>query len=162
MPQLDATTYGAQLFWLGILFCLTYAFVRLYFYPRFQSLMDMREEHLGKKLKEAKNLQREATTLADQMDHRKTLMEDKHKRSLDAAFQKSKNILFNTKHHLEKNLEEALKAFEKESRSMQSSFAENSKKEEALLTGILFEKLTTLSLESSLYEESTKRDCHVE
>lgn len=56
MPQLDFSTYPEQIFWFFISFGLLYFFVRYFFFPRMQKLLNLRESKINLLLHETQEL----------------------------------------------------------------------------------------------------------
>jgi F0F1-type ATP synthase membrane subunit b/b' len=63
MPQLDASLYIPQLFWLGVVFCLLYAGMRFLIEPRMERLLKRRRRKLQEKLKEIEQFKIETEEL---------------------------------------------------------------------------------------------------
>ncbi|HTW53966.1 MAG TPA: F0F1 ATP synthase subunit B' [Stellaceae bacterium] len=60
MPQLDATTFPAQLFWLAVTFIVLYGLMRWLALPRVERVITGRREHLNGDLARAADLKAEA------------------------------------------------------------------------------------------------------
>jgi F-type H+-transporting ATPase subunit b len=62
MPQLDPSTFGTQLFWLGICFVALYGMMALIVLPRISSTLQARASQLDDDLAEAEALREKAET----------------------------------------------------------------------------------------------------
>ena len=62
MPQLDPSTFGTQLFWLGICFVALYGVMALIVLPRISSTLQARASQLDDDLAEAEALREKAET----------------------------------------------------------------------------------------------------
>ena len=75
MPQLDFSKYLGQIFWLGISFAILYAFVKLWFYPRLNKILQQRAAQTLGLIDEAKSLKEKAQNLHEQYLHQ---LDDMH------------------------------------------------------------------------------------
>ncbi len=62
MPQLDPSTFGTQLFWLGICFVTLYLVMAVIVLPRISGTLEARSSQLDDDLAEAENLREKAET----------------------------------------------------------------------------------------------------
>ncbi|MDR0632430.1 MAG: hypothetical protein LBF54_04325 [Holosporaceae bacterium] len=60
MPQLDASTFASQVFWIILGFSLVYLFVSKVITPQIEKVLSDRETHMGRLLKAARKLKTEA------------------------------------------------------------------------------------------------------
>ncbi len=61
MPQLDFSTYSAQIFWLAIIFSVLYFFIARFVAPKIDSLMTAREETRSNDLSRADEAEKKAS-----------------------------------------------------------------------------------------------------
>jgi F-type H+-transporting ATPase subunit b len=156
MPQLDTSTYSAQLFWLIVLFSILFLAIQFYFEPKIRGIFKRRELKLRKKIILAKQMKKEIEKIEQTICEKEQYAHD-HMRSLthDAEIESQKAIL-KKKQALSLLQTNTLKALEQELERNRDSFSASSK-EEKMLTHLLAEKILGFSLCESVYEEAVQK-----
>lgn len=159
MPQLDTSTYGAQLFWLVVLFSILFASIQFYFEPKIRGIFRRRELKLRKKIILAKQMKKSIEKIERAIETKEQYAHD-HIRSLihDAEIA-SQKTLFERKQELSLLQGKVLKDLDRELEQNKNSFL-SSTEEEKILTRLLTEKVLGFSLNESIYDEVVKRKDH--
>ncbi len=153
MPQLDASLYIPQLFWLGVTFCLLYTGMRFLIEPRMEILFKKRRRELQEKLKEIERFKVETEELRCQS----SLIVAKKQKEME-------EVLLKTSHESTKRLRKFEEDFHHESLKKMGEFenalqkeakelASQLKKEESALAKLIMNKLMA-TVPSSLPSEN--------
>ncbi len=146
MPQLDASLYIPQLFWLGVAFCLLYVGMRFFIGPRMGRIFKKRHRKLQEKLKEIEQFKTET----EQLRLQTALFVEKKQKEMEET-------LSETSHKSEQLFKKFEESFHQESLKKMASFEEilaedrkklmaELKKEEPALAKIVIEKLTNMTV----------------
>jgi len=68
LPQLDASTFASQIFWLAVTFALLYAILAGVFLPRLAAILEERRDRIADDLDEAERLRGEAETAGKELE----------------------------------------------------------------------------------------------
>lgn len=69
LPQFDFTTYSSQIFWLFLCFAVLFLFIKYYFLPAIQGVLDVRDTKISDDIKHTKsNLEHAEAMLKNQKD----------------------------------------------------------------------------------------------
>jgi F-type H+-transporting ATPase subunit b len=149
MPQLDFSTYPAQLFWLVLSFTALYFVLAVFVLPRLTKVQSLRAESTSGKRKNAE----EATALAEealaeyetQINASRTKAQ-KEAQVLRAATDK---VLVENRESIETRLESEIDSSEKEIKDFLSNNQEEMLQAAALTTQALVQKTTNTSITES-------------
>lgn len=145
MPQLDASLYIPQLFWLGVAFCFLYAGMRFLIEPRMETLFKRRRRKLQEKLKEIELFKIETEELRLQSS---LLVEKKQKEMEETLLRASHESTRKLRKFEEDFHRESLKKMGNFEISLQKEAKELSaqlKKEESVLAKLIMEKMMEAS-----------------
>lgn len=157
MPQLDASLYIPQLFWLGLAFFFLYGGMRFLIEPRMESIFKKRRRKLQEKLKEIEQFKIETEELRLRSA---LLVEKKHKEMEDLLSKASLEATQRLQKFEEDFHHESLKKMGNFEGSLQKEAQELSahlKKEESGLAKLIMEKLMTSSPVPVSLEKPTKK-----
>ncbi len=156
MPQLDASLYIPQLFWLGVAFCLLYTGMRFLIEPRMETLFKKRRRKLQEKLKEIEQFKIETDELRLQSSLFVAKKQKEMEEALTKAAQESTKRLrkFEEDFHHEslKKMGDFEVSLQKEAKELTATL----KKEESALAELIMDKLMA-SVSSSLQSEKTTK-----
>jgi F-type H+-transporting ATPase subunit b len=90
MPQLDPSSYGSQLFWLAVFFCLFYLFLSLVAVPRLREILTTRHNRIEGDLNYATEASHQAEHLKQEWDQKLAEARDEGRGLIAAAMDKAK------------------------------------------------------------------------
>ncbi len=95
MPQLDASTYSSQLFWLFVSFSLLYLYVAMVAVPRIESLLELRWQNVEGNQLRADDFKKEADSLRAKYE---AYLHTVRQKATDAVMQELQKINTDTAH----------------------------------------------------------------
>jgi hypothetical protein len=141
MPQLDASLYIPQLFWLGVAFCFLYSGMRFLIEPRMESLFKKRHRKLQEKLKEIERFKIKTEELRLQgsllIEKKQKEMEEVLSKASHESTQKLRKFEEHFHHESLKKMGDFEISLQKEAKEL----ALQLKKEESLLAKLIMNKL---------------------
>ena len=103
MPQLDVSTFSAQIFWMGVTFALLYLFFSLRVLPRLAGIVEGRAARVSADLAEAQRL----STLAHET-------RDAYEKALNEAHREAAELLADVERTLRNETSAAVSAFQEQ------------------------------------------------
>jgi len=141
MPQLDASTYLSQLFWLGVSFGLLYVCMHFFIVPKVKTIFKKRRYFLEEKLEEIDVFRGEIERLEKKIE---LLSEKSHQRSSETLTESQnqyKELIKEEEKTLQRISDEELSIFQKNLEKMEEKIESDLKKKQKDIASLIVQKL---------------------
>ncbi|MEM6602753.1 MAG: ATP synthase F0 subunit B [Pseudomonadota bacterium] len=118
LPQLDVSSFEAQIFWFFVTFCIFYTYVKSKVSPYFFTEIDSRKMFVENNLAEVRKLQKKANFLSEDYGEK-----------IQAAYLKANDVIVDAKKRSEKNIDQVRYDLTLEAQARLNSVSEDLEKE---------------------------------